>query len=155
MIARSAVSVLVRNKAVKWLKVETLRVAAFGLRQIVLTNAHVVNGCREIDIDKNAKGSIKHYDKNRDLALVTVIGAEGSPVNFRRTSNVIQGESVVAAGYPHSGILATDLNVTQVIISALAGVQESSRFFQIKAAVQPGNSGVPLYDKTGSVIGVV
>jgi S1-C subfamily serine protease len=123
--------------------------------KIVLTNAHVVQDCDTISIAGKGKGNIRHADKSRDLALVNVSGAEGSPVYFRSASGVIQGETVVAAGFPLSGLLAEDLNVTQGIISALAGLKGDRHYFQITAPVQPGNSGGPLYDKSGAVIGIV
>lgn len=47
------------------------------------------------------------------------------------------------------------VNVTDGIVSSLAGVQGDSRYLQISAAVQPGNSGGPLVDQTGAVVGVV
>lgn len=121
----------------------------------VLTNAHVVDGCKTISVGRKGKGDIKHTDAFRDLALLHVTGERGAPVNFRSTSKIFQGETVVAAGFPLSGILAEDLNVTQGIVSALAGVKGDKRYFQITAPIQPGNSGGPLYDKKGSVIGIV
>jgi S1-C subfamily serine protease len=123
--------------------------------KIILTNAHVISDCDAISIAGKGKGEIKHADKFRDLALITVRGAEGTPAYFRPTSSVIQGETVIAAGFPLTGLLAEDLNITQGIISALAGIRGDRRFFQITAPIQPGNSGGPLYDKYGSVIGVV
>jgi S1-C subfamily serine protease len=122
---------------------------------LVLTNAHVVKGCNTITVAGGGKGGILHTDDFRDLALVEVTGIEGSPVYLRATTKISQGETVVAAGFPLSGILAEDLNITQGIVSALAGLKGDRRFFQITAPVQPGNSGGPLYDKTGAVIGIV
>jgi S1-C subfamily serine protease len=122
---------------------------------IVLTNAHVVEDCDAISIAGKGKGEIRHADELRDLALVKVNGFNGSPAFFRSTSSVVQGETVVAAGFPLTGILAEDLNITQGIVSALAGLRGDRRFFQITAPIQPGNSGGPLYDKSGAVVGVV
>jgi S1-C subfamily serine protease len=123
--------------------------------RIILTNAHVVEDCNAIVIGGNGQGEIRHADKFRDLALVKVSGLKGTPAFFRSTSSVSQGESVVAAGFPLSGLLAEDLNVTQGIVSALAGMRGDRRFIQITAPIQPGNSGGPLYDDQGAVIGVV
>jgi S1-C subfamily serine protease len=123
--------------------------------KIVLTNAHVVKYCDEVSVGSNGKGEIQHTDESRDLALIKVTGVKGTPVYFRESSEISQGETVVAAGFPLSGILAEDLNITQGIVSALAGLKGDRRFFQITAPVQSGNSGGPLYDKYGAVIGVV
>jgi S1-C subfamily serine protease len=121
----------------------------------VLTNAHVIKGCKKITVAGQGEGEVQHTDEHRDLALIKVTGLKGTPAYLRASSTISQGETVVAAGFPLSGILAEDLNVTQGIVSALAGLRGDRRFFQITAPVQPGNSGGPLYDKTGAVIGVV
>ena len=60
-----------------------------------------------------------------------------------------------AFGYPLSQVLATSGNFTTGIVTALAGIGDDSRFYQISAPVQPGNSGGPLLDENGNLIGVV
>src|SRR5712671_7682506 len=65
------------------------------------------------------------------------------------------GDSVVAIGYPFHGLLTSDFTVTTGIISSLSGVLNDTRFLQISAAVQPGNSGGPLLASSGEVVGVV
>ena len=60
-----------------------------------------------------------------------------------------------AFGYPLSQVLATSGNFTAGIVTALAGIGDDSRFYQISAPVQPGNSGGPLLDENGNLIGVV
>jgi len=123
--------------------------------EIVLTNAHVVEKCSSIPVDKEGKGNINHSDKSGDLALLNVTGVKGRPVYFPSTSTVFQGEAVVAAGFPLTGTLTEDLNVTQGIVSALAGLGGNTKYFQITAPVQPGNGRGRLCDKTGAGIGVV
>ena len=65
------------------------------------------------------------------------------------------GETATVAGYPFGGLLTSDLHVTSGNVSALAGLQDDSTRPQITAPVQPGNSGGPLLDESGNVIGVV
>ena len=65
------------------------------------------------------------------------------------------GDSVVAIGFPFHGLLTSDLTVTTGIVSSLSGILNDSRFMQISAPVQPGNSGGPLLDMSGHVVGVV
>ena len=60
-----------------------------------------------------------------------------------------------AFGYPLSQVLATSGNFTTGIVTALAGIGDDSRFYQISAPVQPGNSCGPLLDENGNLIGVV
>jgi len=62
---------------------------------------------------------------------------------------------VVVVGFPLHGLLASEANVTTGTLSALAGIRNDTRFLQITAPVQQGNSGGPLLDQSGNVVGVV
>ena len=62
---------------------------------------------------------------------------------------------MVGLGFPLRGLLANQANVTVGIVSATAGLQDDDRFLQITAPVQPGNSGGPLFDRGGNVVGVI
>jgi len=62
---------------------------------------------------------------------------------------------VVAIGYPFHGLLTSDFTVTAGIVSSLSGLLNDTRFLQISAAVQPGNSGGPLLDTSGQIVGMV
>jgi len=62
---------------------------------------------------------------------------------------------VIAVGFPLQGTLANQMNVTTGTVSALAGIGNDVTQLQITAPVQPGNSGGPLLDKSGNVVGVV
>ena len=64
-------------------------------------------------------------------------------------------ETVVVYGFPLSGMLSSSGNVTLGNISALMGLGDDSRDVQISAAVQPGNSGGPMFDGSGLLLGVV
>jgi serine protease Do len=74
-----------------------------------------------------------------------------------RISNRVSrlGEEVVALGYPLRGVLGDGLNVTTGTISALSGLGNDSTKVQFTAAIQPGNSGGALVDRTGALVGVV
>jgi hypothetical protein len=65
------------------------------------------------------------------------------------------GDAIVALGYPLAGLLATTANLTVGNVSALAGLGDDSRYLQISAPVQPGNSGGPLLDGSGHLVGIV
>jgi len=65
------------------------------------------------------------------------------------------GEPVLAFGFPRTGLLAQQLNVTPGVVSSTAGIQGDTSQTQITNPVQPGNSGGPLVDSFGAVVGVI
>lgn len=126
----------------------------------VLTNYHVVDGCKEvraqIPAGKVAVTPVAARDPRNDLALLKLSSPPTmSTATFRDGQIVRQGDSVVAVGFPLHGVLASGVNLTTGTVSALAGLGDDTRFLQISAPVQPGNSGGPLLDLSGNVIGVV
>ena len=68
---------------------------------------------------------------------------------------IARGETVVAMGFPLHGTLSSQGNVTVGTISALAGYNDDFRELQFSAPIQPGNSGGPLIDRSGHVVGIV
>jgi S1-C subfamily serine protease/uncharacterized protein len=124
-----------------------------------LTNYHVVKGCNvvhsRINAGRELDGRIVASDERNDLAVVHIPGAEISPVHFREGKGIRPADSVVALGFPYAGLLASTPQVTVGAVSALAGLEDDSRYLQLTAPVQPGNSGGPLFDTSGNVVGVV
>jgi uncharacterized protein len=123
----------------------------------VVTNHHVVDGCAQITVFSSAgaqKAGVIADDGRNDLAVVGPIKQAASSLAFSGQRARL-GQSAIAVGYPLQGILATSVNVTTGTVSALAGVGDDTRMIQITAPVQPGNSGGPLFDQSGAVIGVV
>jgi len=74
---------------------------------------------------------------------------------FRDNRRIKLGEAVVVVGYPLQGIVASSMNLTTGTVSALAGLGDDTRMVQFTAPIQPGNSGGPLLDHSGSVVGIV
>ena len=74
---------------------------------------------------------------------------------FREGRGARAGDKVSVAGYPLRGILGDSLNVGFGNVSSLTGIRNDSRLFQISAPVNSGNSGGPLLDQSGNIIGVV
>jgi uncharacterized protein len=79
----------------------------------------------------------------------------GSVAAIRDGAPLRAGDSVVGLGYPLCGLLASTANVSVGNVSALAGLGDDSRYVQISAPVQPGNSGGPLLDASGHIVGIV
>ena len=124
----------------------------------VLTNSHVVGGCSQVTVRHSGNthaATIRASDTTNDLALLAVPRLSGETASFSESHQAALGETATVAGYPFGGLLASDLHVTSGIVSALAGLQDDSTRLQITAPVQPGNSGGPLLDESGNVIGVV
>jgi len=123
---------------------------------MVLTNAHVVEGCSEARIGPHGRSMTARVvarDTENDLALLRA--DVRSPTSAALRLSVRQGEAVAAYGYPLPGLLASGGNLTEGNITALSGVGDDSRLLQISAPVQPGNSGGPLLDGGGNVVGIV
>ena len=72
-----------------------------------------------------------------------------------RSDDVELGEDVLVSGYPYGEIYSNTIKVTKGIVSANRGIGDDTGQFQMDAAVQPGNSGGPIYDTNGNIIGVV
>lgn len=127
----------------------------------IVTNNHVVTDCVG-DIHGNLAGQapiklrVVSTDEENDLALLQGTKKfKEKDIATIRASAVNSGDQVVAIGYPLHGLLTSDMTVTTGIISSLAGLHNDTRFLQISAPVQPGNSGGPLHDSSGNVVGVV
>lgn len=125
----------------------------------LVTNEHVVESCAVIAaIDAAGQRipvRIVRVLKTDDLALLEANTEPYAFAIFRESTTITQGESVVAYGFPLAGLLASSGNVSTGLVTALAGIRDNARQIQISAPVQPGNSGGPLVDSKGLVIGVV
>lgn len=121
----------------------------------ILTNNHVVAGCRTLSTRDGKPLQVLSKNPRSDLALLQANFAPSAVAVFRTGPAPKLGDEVVAFGFPLSGLLSSDGNVSAGILSATTGIQNDVRFIQISAPVQPGNSGGPLFDSSGHVIGVV
>jgi S1-C subfamily serine protease len=125
----------------------------------IVTNNHVIAGCGEIHGNLTGEAPVTlrvvSSDRFNDLALL-----QGPAASFKefvkiRERSIRSGDSVVAIGFPYHGLLSSDFTVTTGIVSSLSGFLNDSRVLQITAAVQPGNSGGPLLDTSGQLVGIV
>ncbi|MGG5820324.1 trypsin-like peptidase domain-containing protein [Falsiroseomonas sp. HW251] len=126
----------------------------------VMTNHHVVDGCDRIlartpDGRWLAATPPAQVDRALDLAVLTIPGNPGPVLAFRAGPAIRRGEDVIVYGFPLAGLLSSDPKLTRGVINALAGVGNDPNNFQISAEVQPGNSGGPMLDLQGHVVGVV
>ena len=144
----------------------------------VITNAHVVQNCKKITIGDNANKQVPaeliNTDKSNDLALLKLSSLEMASAESKsliqklgivvvplaskgllRSEDVRLGEKVLVAGYPFGDTFSNTIKVTTGVVSATRGAGDNSGQFQLDAAVQPGNSGGPIYDSGGNIVGVV
>jgi S1-C subfamily serine protease len=121
----------------------------------LLTNDHVISGCRSLRIGDGENVQVIGRDPKSDLALLSINKHVDRFATFRLGTPVRVGETVMAFGFPLPGTLSSGGSATTGVVSAIAGLGDDPRTFQFSAAVQPGNSGGPLFDDGGHVIGVV
>jgi S1-C subfamily serine protease len=124
----------------------------------ILTNHHVVDNCNSISVALNGEVSqsarLVTSDSKNDLALLTTTGFKPSAVATMRLG-VRLGENVFVYGFPLSGLLASSGNFTTGSVTATAGLGDDTTMLQLSAPVQPGNSGGPVFDQNGNVVGVI
>ena len=124
----------------------------------IVTNHHVIEGCSQIDGTIQGQRetlTLVQTDPRNDLALLKMKTTPSATGTFRDGAKLRAGDSVVAVGYPLHGLLSSEANVTAGTISSLTGIGGDSSIVQITAPIQPGNSGGPLLDMNGNVIGIV
>ena len=144
----------------------------------VVTNAHVVKDCKRVTVGDNANSQTRaepiNSDRKSDLALLRVGSLETASAETKslvselglkvvplagdgllRSEDVRLGETVLVAGFPYGDIFSSAIKVTGGMVSSVRGLGDDSGQFQMDAAVQSGSSGGPIYDKHGSIVGVV
>ena len=122
----------------------------------IASNAHVIGVCRKVKVYKDGEeifldilatdmvndiGLVKGQFKNSQYLDIKVDGAE-------------LGEDIVAFGYPLVDKLSDSVKLTKGIVSALSGPYNNIALIQIDAALQPGNSGGPVLNMSGQVVGI-
>ena len=137
---------------------------AIGNR-LVATNYHVVENARNLvvtglngDKSTNYTAEVILTDKFNDLAVMKVTDYRFNGFNIKygiKNSVADIGTSVFVLGYPLTSTMGEDIKLTTGVISSKTGFQGDVSQYQISAAVQPGNSGGPLFDENGNLIGIV
>ncbi len=133
----------------------------------IATNYHVIDGATDIEVDivkDNQKQSFKakviSSDKQNDLAIIKIEDAKFKPFqklpySFKSIISDV-GSNVFALGYPMAlTVMGEEVKFTDGKISSKTGFQGDITTYQISVPVQPGNSGGPLFDYDGNIIGIV
>jgi hypothetical protein len=124
----------------------------------LVTVHHVVREAKSIKVRDSSgelhEGRVILADVNNDLVILKVQGVFNAlPVASSRT--VRPGAKVVTMGFPHIDIQGREPKVTEGIVNSVSGLGNDPRVFQISVPVQAGNSGGPLVNMDGAVIGIV
>ena len=132
----------------------------------IITNHHVIEDADDIEVEfilndevQKFNAEIVQIDKVNDLAIIKIHdmnfdGVSTLPYNFKTRSSDV-GTKVYAFGYPMAlSIMGKEIKVTDGIISSKTGFDGDITTYQITAPIQGGNSGGPLFDDKGNLIGI-
>jgi S1-C subfamily serine protease/antitoxin component YwqK of YwqJK toxin-antitoxin module len=131
----------------------------------IATNYHVVDEANEIQIEFIRKGVKKSFpakvvqsDKQNDLSIIKISSSEfipflNLPFNFKTNISDV-GSNIFALGYPMLDLMGNEIKFTDGKISSKTGIHGDITTYQISVPIQPGNSGGPLFDFDGNLIGI-
>ncbi len=125
----------------------------------VVTNFHVISKASNIYISndniKRMKAEVMYIDESNDIAMLKIdYSIENIPYNIVFANTEI-GNSVFTLGYPFIQSMGKEVKLTNGIINSNSGYEDDTRYYQFSAEIQPGNSGGPLFDSEGNVVGLV
>jgi S1-C subfamily serine protease len=135
-------------------------------RGYIATNYHVINGANEIQVEFTRAGNkqiyqtrVVKFDKQNDLAIIKItdngfVPFDTIPYNFQKEIALV-GNSVFTLGFPMAlSIMGEDIKFTDGKISSKTGFLGDVNSYQISVPIQPGNSGGPLFDFEGNLVGI-
>jgi S1-C subfamily serine protease len=124
----------------------------------LITNDHVVRGVRRVKVRIGKElhdAQIIKTDQKADLALLKVNADKLPALPMVLNRDATLGDEVFTIGFPNVDLQGIEPKYTDGRISSLAGLHDDPTRYQISVPVQPGNSGGPLLDSNGRVVGVV
>jgi len=125
----------------------------------IVTNHHVIEGANKVTVTtpsgESFEAKVVSTSTSTDLALLRIPYQTKNYLTFTNSGSEDIGDQVFTLGYPVSDILGKEVKYTDGSISSLSGLQGDATFFQISVPIQPGNSGGPLVNTDGDVVGVV
>jgi S1-C subfamily serine protease len=132
---------------------------AISKNGLIVTAYHVIKDAKVIKVylskDSSISAMILHSDPMNDLAVLKI---ESSTPNFLQIApmrSVKMGDKVFTIGFPMSSVLGQEAKYSDGVVSALSGIEDASSFLQITVPIQPGNSGGPLVNEKGEVVGII
>lgn len=134
---------------------------------LLVTNWHVVEGSNSIEVffpelNKSYNATTVIKDSKNDVAILRLTDFSFSktfnnsiPYPISSSNNIKQGNKVFTLGFPLGNLLGQTSKLSDGIINSLYGIQDDPRLMQISNPIQPGNSGGPLFNSSGEIIGIV
>ncbi len=126
----------------------------FIIDDLIITNSHVVAGLKEVVISakqiKRSIAKVVYDDPYFDLAFISIDFEEPKNPLILSKQNIKDGDTTIAIGHPYG----LNYTATEGIISKASRLHGDLEYIQIDAAINPGNSGDPLLNENGEVIGV-
>jgi len=126
----------------------------------VVTNYHVIRGMRNLRLvtskQKEVPVEVVLVDEKNDLAVLFIKdkNIRINPLPLALTKPRL-GSQVFTIGYPHPNLMGTSPKLTSGLINATNGLADDPRTFQVSVPVQSGNSGGPLLNMRGEVVGII
>lgn len=129
------------------------------------TNYHVIDGAKKIEVSIVRNGEWEHHpavvvlsDKQNDLSILKIEDSNFTklpPIPYNFTTTVKDtGSEVFTLGYPIASVMGDEVKFTDGKISSKSGIQGDVTVYQISVPIQPGNSGGPLFDTKGNLVGI-
>lgn len=130
----------------------------------VATNFHVINESSQVELMFNINNEVKKYkakvvtaDQTNDIAVLKIeddsfIGFDKLPYTISDEYEV--GGRVFTIGYPSPDVMGTAYKFTSGEVNSLSGIENNPTMMQISVPIQPGNSGGPLFNEKGDVVGI-
>ena len=131
----------------------------------VATNHHVIKDAKVIEVSIVRNGAWEHHpakvvlsDKQNDLSILKIEDSGFQnlpPIPYNFTTKIQDtGSEVFTLGYPIAEIMGDEVKFTDGKISSKSGIHGDATVYQISVPIQPGNSGGPLFDTKGNLVGI-
>ena len=126
---------------------------------LIVTAYHVIKGAKIIKLylstDSFVSAKVLRADTANDLAILKIENLTPYFLQIAPMRSTKTGDRVFTIGFPMSSVLGQEAKYTEGVVSSTSGLEGAASFLQITVPVQPGNSGGPLLNEKGEVIGIV
>ncbi len=122
----------------------------------IVTNNHVIESCNEVKVHFRGRvvtSEVLYTDKGNDLAIIKT-NLKPNQVFAVSNEDVTLLEDIIVAGYPLGKAISASIKTSKGSVTSLAGYGDNYSNFQIDASLNSGNSGGPIMDNKGNIVGV-